>query len=301
MTATGSIVDRVDPRLQARRASVAKKAGARRLRVLAAISAVATLAIAAIAAANSSWFDVDEIDVVGADRADARHIVNASGIRVGAPLVELDVSSSSEAVAQVPWVAGATIDRDLDGTVTIAVTERVALLAIPVGPRFALVDRTGRQLELVEDRPGAFLPISGVEASGVPGQPLDEAGLAVVTLVEALTPSVHEATTGIAVVDDRLQLELAVGGRADLGDRRALDDKLVALETILARVDLGCIDVIDVRVPDAPTVRRLAPAGTGSIEPQAAPGNDPRTDSQTTSSAGPEPADEEPFPGTGGC
>ena len=287
MTATKSRGSgRVDPRLAARRASVAKKASAKRLRFIAILSAVAALAIIAIALSNSSWLDVDVIEVDGVDRADPRQIVNASGIELGSPLIEVDLQRSTEAVRQVPWVADAAIDRNLDGTITIAVTERVGIIAVPAGSRFAMIDRTGRQLELVEAQPDAFLPVVGVEASGVPGQPLDDSGMAVVSLVEALTPTVRDASSGIVVTEQRLQLELAIGGTADLGDERGLSEKLAALETILARVDLACVAVIDVRVPDAPTVRRAAPA---------------EFESETGAVGGQQPSDEEPFAGPGGC
>jgi cell division protein FtsQ len=284
---------RVDPRLQARRASVAKRAGARRLRIIGSLSILATLAIVAIAIINSSWFDVETVQVLGAERADSRHIVTASGIVVGDALVEVDVDDATAAVAAVPWVAEATIDRDLDGTVTISVVERVGIVAMPAGSRFAMIDRTGQQLELVEARPAEFLPVAGVEASGVPGQSIDQPGLAVVSLVEALTPTVRDASSGILLDDERLQLELVAGGRADLGDERDLDEKLVALETILARVDLACVAVIDVRVPTAPTVRRALPSEAGQLAPGTTSGTKPST--------GSEAADEEPFAGPGGC
>ena len=290
MTATrsrGSL--RVDPRLAARRASIARKAGARRLRFIGALSILATVAILAIAASNSSWFDVDAIDVVGAERSDPRHVVNASGIEIGEPLIELDLGAATDAVERVPWVASADVDRDIDGTVTIAVTERVGVVAVPAGNRFAIIDRTGRQLELAETQPDPYLPVTGVEASGVPGQLVDETALAVVSLVDALTPAVRDATTGISYEQGRLLLELTVGGQADLGDERDLEAKLLAVETVLARVDLGCLAVIDVQVPDAPTVRRVDQTATTE------------TGSGTDPSAGREPAAEEPSEAPGGC
>ena len=250
-----------------------------------------------IALSNSSWLDVDAIEVDGVDRADPRQIVNASGIELGSPLIEVDLARSTEAVRQVPWVGDATIDRDLDGTITIAVTERVGVVAVPAGSRFAMVDRTGRQLELVDAQPPGFLPVVGVEASGVPGQLLDDSGLAVVSLVETLTPTVRDATSGIIVAEDRLQLELVIGGRADLGDERGLGDKLGALETILARVDLACVAVIDVRVPDAPTVRRATQSEIDGDQAAVQREFEP----ETGSDAGQQPSDEEPFAGPGGC
>jgi hypothetical protein len=137
----------------------------------------------------------------------------------------------------------------------------VGVVALPTGARFVVVDRTGQQLELVAERADHFLPVSGVEASGVPGQPVDEVGRSVVTLADGLSPAVAGASSTIVVVDGLLALDLTVGGRAVIGDVRDLDAKLLALETVLQRVDLTCVEVIDVRVPSAPTVRRTTVAG----------------------------------------
>ncbi|MDH3681193.1 MAG: FtsQ-type POTRA domain-containing protein [Acidimicrobiia bacterium] len=259
----------VDPRMQARRASVARREGLRRLWLVAGLTLVASLAIGAIGVAKSSWLDIEAVAVTGAQRADPQQIVTASGIEIGEPLVEIDLGRATGAVERVPWVAEATIDRAWNGSVTIVVVERVGIVAIPSGTRHVVIDRTGQQLELVPERPPGFLPVSGVEASGVPGQLVTDEAMSVVALVDGLTPAVAEATRAIAVADGQLVLELTVGGRANLGDLRDIDDKLAALETILVRVDLACLDVIDVRVPAAPTVRR-----TATTAPSEEPGDD---------------------------
>lgn len=259
----------VDPRMAARRASVARREGLRRLWLVAGLTGVASLAIGAIAVANSSWLDIEAVAVTGADRADPQQIITASGIQIGEPLVEIELDRATEAVEQVPWVADATIDRAWNGTVTIVIVERVGIVAIPSGTRFVVIDQTGQQLELVPERPPSFLPVSGVEASGVPGQQVTDETMSVVVLVGALTPAVAEATRAVAVDDGQLMLELTIGGRVNLGDTRDLADKLTTLETILARVDLACLAAIDVRVPAAPTVRR-----TVTTAPGEEPGDD---------------------------
>ncbi len=267
MTATKSRSARsVDPRMQARRHSVARSEGLRRLWIVAGLTAVASLAIGAIAVANSSWLDVETVSVEGHERANRSQIITASGIELGEPLVEVDLDGAARAVEAVPWVAEAVIDRSWSGEVTITVTERVGVIALPTGARYAVVDRTGQQLELLAERPEQFLPVVGVEESGVPGQPVSNEAMAVVTLAVALSPELVAASTEIIVEDGRLMLGLVVGGRVNLGDVRSLPDKLVAIETILQRVDLGCLDVIDVRVPSAPTVRRITPV-TAEEEP----------------------------------
>ncbi len=274
MTATRSRPNRrVDPRLQARRRTVARRQGLRRMWMVAGLTAFASLAIGAIAAANSSWLDVDSVEVVGAVRADPQQVATASAVNVGDPLIEVNLDRAVEGALGVPWVAVADVDRDWRGTVTIRIVERIGVAALPTGHRFAVVDKTGYQLEVVGERPENFLPVAGVEASGVPGQPLSREGEAVIALVDALTPTVASVTSQIVVDDGQLMVELTTGGRATFGDQRDLESKLVALETMLSRVDLQCLDTIDVRVPEAPTVSRI---GLGAQS-------------------------EEPFAGTGGC
>jgi cell division septal protein FtsQ len=263
--------------MEARRSSVARQEGIRRLWIVGGLTMVASLAIVAIAVVNSSWLDVERVSIVGAERSDPQQIVTASAIVIGDPLADLDAAAVEAAVLEVPWVAGASVSRSWGGEVTIEVVERVGVVALPTGSRYALVDGAGQQVEVVSERPEGFIPVAGVQESGVPGQPVSADGQLVVNLVGQLNPSIAGLTTGIAVEQGRLMIELASGGRANLGDDRALADKLVALETVLARVDLSCIEVIDVRVPSAPTVRRAGAAG------DVAAGG------------------EEPFPEGGGC
>ena len=266
----------LDPRLQARRHQVARQEGRRRLRLIGAVTLAATLAIVAIAAVNSSLLDVERVVVTGASRANPQQVVVATGLEVGQPLVKVHPADVAAAVERVPWVDTAQVHRGWRGDVTVAVTERRAVLAMPTGARFALVDPTGRQLEIVDTPPEGMLALGGLEASGVPGQAVPAPAVAAVTALERLSPEIAAQTTGLSVEGGQVYLELGPTGRAEIGDDRDLDAKMVALETVLARVDLTCVSVIDVRVPSAPTVRRaglgggqLAASGADSEEPLA--------------------------------
>lgn len=230
----------------------------RRLRLVLGLAAVASLAVGVIAFINSSMFDVDEIGVVGNERAATGAIVEASGIRVGQGLLEVDLDAATRSVELVPWVGTAALSRSWTGKIEIAVVERPPSAVIPAGGRFALVDDHGRQLEIVDSRPDGYLPIRGIEGSGVAGDPAPDQILPVVALAEALPDEMVARVTAIAVIGDDIHIELADGGRANLGDGRDLGAKLQAFETVLARVDLTCLDTIDVRVPAAPVVTRTA-------------------------------------------
>lgn len=271
--------DRVDPRLQARRHQVARQEGRRRLRLVAAVTLLATLAIVTIAAANSSLLDVERVTVSGASRANPQQVVVATGLQIGQPLVRVRPASVAAAVERVPWVDTARVHRGWRGEVTIAVTERRAVLAMPTGTRFVLIDPTGRQLEIVDAPPDGMLVLGGLDASGVPGQTVPDDALAAVSSLERLSPGIAAITTGLSVEGGQVFLDLGPTGRAEIGDDRDLEAKMVALETVLTRVDLTCVSVIDVRVPSAPTVRRaglgggqLAAPGAESEEPLASAG-----------------------------
>lgn len=245
-------------RFEARRLAVERREGLRRLQLVLGLAGVTSLAVGVIAFVNSSWFDVDEIVVTGNERAEVDAIVEASGIRPGQGLLEVDLDGAGDAVELVPWVGTATVDRSWTGGIEITVTERPAAAVIPAGSRFALVDDHGRQLEIVDQRPDGYLPLRGVEGSGVAGEPAPDAVLPMVALAQALPPAIDERVAAIALVGDDIHLELVDGGRANLGGGDELGAKLQAVETVIARVDLACLDTIDVRVPAAPVITRTA-------------------------------------------
>lgn len=253
-------------RFEARRLEVERRRGLRRLRLVLGLAAVTSVAVAVVAFVNSSWFDVDELTVAGNERATSEAIADASGIRIGQGLLEVDLDAATRSVELVPWVGTATVSRSWTGTIEISVVERPPSAVIPAGAGFALVDDHGRQLEIVARRPDGYLPITGIEGSGVAGEPAPDAILPVVALAEALPDDVIGRVAAIAVIDGDIHLELLDGGRANLGDGVDLGPKLQAFETVLARVDLSCLDTIDVRVPAAPVVTRTAdlpPLGQG--------------------------------------
>ena len=275
-------------RFEARRLAAERSDGLRRLRLVLGLAAVTSLAVGVVAFINSSWFDVDTVEVVGNERAGADSIVTASGIRPGQGLLEVDLERAQRQVELVPWVGTAEVTRSWSGRIEIAVIERPASTVIPAGDGFALVDDHGRQLEVVDQRPDGYLPVRGIEGSGVAGEPAPDEILPVVALADALGPELADRVAAIVVVDGDIHLELVDGGRGNLGRGDDLGAKLQSFETVLARVDLTCLDTIDVRVPAAPVVTRTAeppaaddaPTGTaaegtvrdtGSEEPDSVP------------------------------
>lgn len=252
---------RVEPKLAARRVAVARNEGRRRLRLLTALCVVTLTALVGIVIVNSSLFDVDEIIVVGAVNTGQEEIAAASAIPIGHPLLDVDVAGAVARIGQLPWVESAALTRSANGTVTVTVTERVAVAAIPTVGGYSLVDGAARQLGVVATSPPEFLPVTGLTADGVLGQPAPPETHSVLRLFSQLTPEIGSQITSVEWLDGSLSVTLGIGGRALLGDDTALDKKLLSLETVLARVDLRCLAEIDVRVPSAPAVTRMNASG----------------------------------------
>lgn len=270
------------------------------------LTAISTVALGAIAFVNSSAFDVDEISVVGAERADPELIIWATGIEVGQGLLDVSPERAAAEAELVPWVGTAEVNRRWSGSIEIVVTERGASAAIPAGDGFALVDDHGRQLEIVDARPPGYLPVTGIEASGLAGESAPPEAMPIIALLEALPPEVIDQVVGVAAGDGHLYLELADGGRADFGDGTDLAPKLQSLETLLARVDLRCLDTIDVSVPAAPVITRRPPQTSTADEPlegSSQGGEAVSGDGEVPTSAeeAEEVPDQEPDSGLGDC
>ncbi|MGI9595984.1 MAG: cell division protein FtsQ/DivIB [Acidimicrobiales bacterium] len=271
---------RAGDRFQARRQAVERSEGLKRLRVVLGLTLVSTLAIGVIGFLNSSAFDVDRITVSGNDRSDPHLIVESSDIAIGQALLEVDLDRAVGQVELVPWVGTATVTRSWNGSVNISVTERGPSAVLSAGDRFALVDDHGRQLEIVDRRPDGYMPVRGIEGSGVAGEPAPTEALPVIALLQALPPEVEQQIGSVLLEDGELFLELSGGGRANFGDGSDLGPKLQSLETMLARVDLTCLNTIDVRVPAAPvltrTGRSAAQSGSsGGLPTEGEPNEEP--------------------------
>ena len=103
----------------------------------------------------------------------------------------------------------------------------------------------------------AFLQLIGVEdAVGDAGEDLTTAEdqLAVVA---AVTDSVAERIFAVARVEGRLELWMAPAGLVLFGSATQIEEKFLALDTVFAQVDDRCMAVLDVRIPQTPTLNRI--------------------------------------------
>lgn len=253
-------VAEIDPRMRARRDAVEADQRRRRARRW-------LIGLAVVAGLIGAWFltrtallDVDRIVVQGATHSSVDAIVEASSVRPGEPLLEVDEAASARRIRALPWIDTVTVARRWDGTVTIDVTERVAVAVVVDEAGLLLpVDVTGRILAPAIAIDGSDGPIATPIAGAVavePGARIEgfESALQVAAL---LTPGMRSRIQSITTESDgSLTLQLIPQGVASLGSPTDLAAKVAALRIVMAQVDQRDLATIDVMNPSTPVVTR---------------------------------------------
>lgn len=258
----------VDPRLRARRIEVRRREGRKRLRRLLALLALTLITAAAWGISRSPLLDVDHIEVMGVNRADVEEVIEASGIQRGDALVDLDLAAARTAINELGWVASAEVSKSWWGSVEVTVTERrpIAILGFANGERW-LVDQSGHLIDEATAADSALPVVRGVDLPVSGSTVAAEQRHAVRAAVRLPVGLEDWVETIVLEPDGELWLDLAgldapgedqPSARARLGDGRDLDNQLLAVETVLTRVELECLAVIDARVGSAPVVTRHA-------------------------------------------
>ena len=251
----------VDPRMRSRRIAVRRQAGRKRLMKATLVLALVALLVVALAASQSPLLDVDRVLVSGTGHTPEAAVRREARVDIGDSLVSVDPGAVADRVEALPWVAEASVTRAWPSTVRIRVTEREATALVQVTEdRAALVDDEGRVLSIEphaagEPAPGGEAPLvlTGIGGRVAEGERLPAGARDALTVATA----VRERMPGVVVsVSTDLDAALAEGGEIRFGSTKELDLKVTAAKTILADVDLACLETLDVRVPGSPALTR---------------------------------------------
>ena len=259
-------VTNIDPRLRARRGAVRRAEGRRRLRFILAGLAILALIFGGWAALRSPMFDLDHVEIAGLGPSRLAEAEQSIGLEMGTPLSDIKTGRIKADLESLPWVLRADVEKSWPGSVQIEVVERIPAAQLTTDEPttdsgVAVVDATGT----VMARGGSEyeeLPRIAVESDIALGEiePRSLPALALIASlpedllawIEAVTYNPGTSAQARGVVG----LDLVGSAEAHLGEATLLDDKVQALRSVLNSVDLTCIRVIDVAVPDFPTIRR---------------------------------------------
>ena len=215
------------------------------------------LGVGAYAATKSSFFSVKDVEVIGAGaRVSEDEVLEAAGINDNSSMVGLNVEEIDERVTAIPWVTQVDIERNWPDSVRIILEERIAsvIAILPSGQKF-LLDRSGVVLEEVRES-DLELPIIRVDSVGVLGARI--IGITpLLRAAEEVTPDLQAWILALAPTGGGVRAELVGGVVAELGiGGTDFRDEMRSLATVLTRVQLSCIEMIDVSIPQNPVVTR---------------------------------------------
>lgn len=197
---------------------------------------------------RSPRFALTSVTVTGASEVPAAAVRAASGLRVGVPLLRVDLAAAQHRVAEIPSVASVLVSRHWPGTVELRVTERtpVALAASATGPR--LVDRTGVAYRPAGERTPVLPRLAAARVA--PGDPATEAGLAVLA---ALPNPVRSQLRVVEAAGPRsVVLRLSGGKEVRWGTSQESERKAAVLAVLMSQPG----SIYDVSAPALPTIRR---------------------------------------------
>jgi cell division septal protein FtsQ len=227
----------------------------RRRRVLAlALLIPIVIAMAAWALTYTPVFDAKHVRVVGAVTLRPDDVRSLAQVEPSTNVFHLQPDAVADRLLTDPWIASATVDKDLPDTVVLTVVERR-----PVG----VIDATGEASVLASD--GTVLPGSAATAETIDGLPSVRAGLgspddaqraAAAALLSALDPVVEQRVTNLTVGQDLSEtLTLRDGVSVDAGTPGDEAAKATALRAVLRWATSGghTLATVDVSAPDAPS------------------------------------------------
>jgi len=247
---------RMDPRMSARRTAVLREQGRRRFRVL-------VIGLAGVACLVGAWFLVHtplfsarSVTVTGNVHESAAQIVAQAGLASHPPLLDVNAGAAAARIEQLPWVRSATVHVSWPDGVHIAVTEETPRFVVSApGGTWDSLSGDGRVLAESATRPPGLLLLTVPQAPGSPGTVLSSKDATALRVATTLPASFAAQVAGVTVEPAGwVQLAMTTPIVVDLGSAAQLSAKYEDVSSILAGATLHDGDVIDVSVPDAPTV-----------------------------------------------
>ena len=197
----------------------------------------------------SSVFDVTAVEVDGASAETLPAVRAAAQVAPGSSLLWLDTADVDARVQTIPRVATVDVRRALPHTVTVTVTEREPVAAMPLGTGVALVDGTGFAYRTMPAPPPGVPRL--VLGPGLAAAPSDPTTVAAVRVLAALPADLRGRITELRAaspydVSFSLDAGRSVRWGADVDDAR----KAAVLGPLLSQPG----STYDVSTPDLPVV-----------------------------------------------
>jgi cell division protein FtsQ len=213
------------------------------------LAIVAILGGAAWALLGSKFLVVRSVEVTGPAAVSRAEVIADAGIRLGTPLIRVNPATVARRVERLTLVQSAQVRRAWPDKIVISVQERTAVLAVPDGGGYELIDKFGVILRQVARRPHG-MPVLHPPAAALPASLRGSADvLAAATVLRELPVRLARAVRTIDAPDpDAVTLRLRGGVTVAWGGTGQRAAKVREL-AILMRGHARYYDVSDPQTP----------------------------------------------------
>ena len=217
--------------------------------------AVVVLGAATVTLTRSPFFAARTIEVRGTSHVPRSQVLQIAAVTPDTNVFTLDAAAAERRLERDPWIADATVTKDLPSTLVIDIHERIAVAVAESDGVLRLVADDGAFLETALPRAAIGMPsIVTADTEGV--EPSPEAVGGAARAIAAMAPTLRRRIDGIAILaDGQLRVDLTSGSSAAYGEPVELQEKAMALRALLdyAAERGAAVLSVDVRVPSAPT------------------------------------------------
>jgi cell division protein FtsQ len=195
---------------------------------------------------------VDEISVEGRKETKAELLLDALGVKRGAPLLAFDLDAARTRLEALPWVRKAAIERRWPNLIYLRIEERHAVALWQYRATISVVDEDGAPIAGVDVHRFASLPM-------VVGEGASKQASTLVAMLAASPDLAAHVTSAVWVGNRRWNLELQEGIELRLpeADPAGAFARFAALDR-QQRLIARDVVIIDLRLPDK-LIMRLAP------------------------------------------
>ncbi|HEX9122556.1 MAG TPA: FtsQ-type POTRA domain-containing protein [Actinomycetota bacterium] len=225
----------------------------RGLRLVLAVTGTALLVVVALGIlSRSNLFHVRRIQVSGASHLSRADVVHLSGLSVRTNVLWADTAAAARRLEDEPWVAQASVTRDLPFTIRIQITERTPVAVVQDRNRPLLIAGDGITLGVAPARTG--LPM--IEVPPRPALSGPAPGLSgPAKVLGALAPGIRAQVRRVVLgIDGTVRLALAGGVSVDYGWPEQLVEKARTLAAVMswARGQAATLRAVSLVAPHAP-------------------------------------------------
>jgi cell division protein FtsQ len=204
---------------------------------------------------HTSTFRVHHVEVVGATHESDGAIILASGLENQPALIDVSDSVIARRLNGFKWIKTISVVKHWPSTVRIVVTERTPVgIAYNAKKILQLVDATGRDLGIAPANTN--LPLLEVTSStALTSWPFRGAGKNAALVAGVLPPAFSEQVDQVIEgTNGNVSLKMTTPVTFALGPPTNLTAKFVAVASVIMHETLRAGDVVDVSVPDSPTI-----------------------------------------------